>query len=90
MDVTIDEKMSRETDLKLNDDTEDKIADNDKNSHDDEVLEAELLMDDDDKISARDVRLALCEEKEEWVIILPNMPSDSDRSKHPYSLTLKG
>ena len=80
VDKTIDEKMSRETDLKLNDDTEDKITDNDKNSHDDEVLEAELLMDDDDKISARDVRLALCEEKEEWVIILPNMPSD--RSKH--------
>ena len=80
VDKTIDEKMSREKDLKLNDDTGYKIAYNVKNSHDDEVLEAELLMDDDDKISARDVRLALCEEKEEWVIILPNMPSD--RSKH--------
>ena len=74
--------MSRETDLKLDDDTGDKIASNDNNNNDDEVLEAELLMDDDDKISARDVRLALCEEKEEWVINLPNMPRGVLRSRH--------
>ena len=59
--------MSRETDLKLNDDTIDSNSPNDNNNNDDEEFEAELLMDDDDKISARDVRLALCEDKEERV-----------------------
>ena len=71
----------------MDDDTGDKIAPNDNKNNDDEVLEAELLMDEDDKISARDVRLALCEEKEEWVIILPNIPrgmgmSMSRHNKH--------
>ena len=68
--------------MKLVDDTGDKFAPNDNNNNDDEGLEAELLMDDDDKISARDVRLALCEEKEEWVIILPKMPRGMSRSRH--------
>lgn len=56
--------MSQETDLKLNDDTGDKIALNDNNNNNDEELEADLLVDDEDKISAKDVRLALCEDKE--------------------------
>lgn len=65
--------MSREIDLKLNDDTGDKIAFNDNNNNNDEESEADLLVDEEDKISAKDVRLALCEDKEARV----NTPPDN-------------
>ena len=68
--------MSRETDLKLNDDAGDKIAFNDNNNNNDEESEADLLVDEEDKISAKDVRLALCEDKEARVNTLPD-----DKSK---------
>ena len=68
--------MSQETDLKLNDDTGDKIDLNDNNNNNDEELEADLLVDDEDKISAKDVRLALCEDKEARVNTLPDHKSD--------------
>ena len=67
--------MSQETDLKLNDDTGDKIALNDNNNNNDEDLEADLLVDDEDKISAKDVRLALFEDKEARVNTLPDHKS---------------